>query len=207
MSVLVGRKAPDFTTQAVLADDSIVGDYNFTDARNGKYAVVFFYPLDFTFVCPSELIAMDHRMDKLTELGVEVVGVSIDSHHTHFAWTNTAINDGGVGKLKYTLAADMDHSIAQAYGIQSDGGDSYYPAGVAMRATFVIDQNGIVRHQIVNDEPLGRNMDEVVRIVEALQFFEENGQVCAAGWQKGDEGMVNTASGVASYLSKHADEL
>ncbi|MAD51885.1 MAG: peroxiredoxin [Candidatus Marinimicrobia bacterium] len=207
MSVLVGRKAPDFTTQAVLADDSIVGDYNFTDARNGKYAVVFFYPLDFTFVCPSELIAMDHRMDKLTELGVEVVGVSIDSHHTHFAWRNTAINDGGVGKLKYTLAADMDHSIAQAYGIQSDGGDSYYPAGVAMRATFVIDQNGIVRHQIVNDEPLGRNMDEVVRIVEALQFFEENGQVCAAGWQKGDEGMVNTASGVASYLSKHADEL
>ncbi|HBR87269.1 MAG TPA: alkyl hydroperoxide reductase [Candidatus Marinimicrobia bacterium] len=207
MSVLVGRKAPDFTTQAVLADDSIVGDYNFTDARNGKYAVVFFYPLDFTFVCPSELIAMDHRMDKLTELGVEVVGVSIDSHHTHFAWRNTAINDGGVGKLKYTLAADMNHSIAKAYGIQSEGGDSYYPAGVAMRATFVIDQNGIVRHQIVNDEPLGRNMDEVVRIVEALQFFEENGQVCAAGWQKGDEGMVNTASGVASYLSKHADEL
>ncbi len=207
MSVLVGKKAPDFTTQAVLADDSIVGDYNFTDARNGKYAVVFFYPLDFTFVCPSELIAMDHRMDKLTELGVEVVGVSIDSHHTHFAWRNTAINDGGVGKLKYTLAADMNHSIAKAYGIQSEGGDSYYPAGVAMRATFVIDQNGIVRHQIVNDEPLGRNMDEVVRIVEALQFFEENGQVCAAGWQKGDEGMVNTASGVASYLSKHADEL
>ncbi len=207
MSVLVGRKAPDFTTQAVLADDSIVGDYNFTDARNGKYAVVFFYPLDFTFVCPSESIAMDHRMDKLTELGVEVVGVSIDSHHTHFAWRNTAINDGGVGKLKYTLAADMNHSIAKAYGIQSEGGDSYYPAGVAMRATFVIDQNGIVRHQIVNDEPLGRNMDEVVRIVEALQFFEENGQVCAAGWQKGDEGMVNTASGVASYLSKHADEL
>ena len=181
MSVLVGKKAPDFTTQAVLADNSIVGDYNFTETRNGKYAVVFFYPLDFTFVCPSELIAMDHRMDKLTELGVEVVGVSIDSHHSHYAWKNTAINDGGVGKLRYTLAADMDHSISQAYGIQSDGGDSYYPAGTAMRANFVIDQKGIVRHQVVNDEPLGRNMDEVVRIVEALQFFEKNGQVCAAG--------------------------
>lgn len=207
MSVLVGKQAPDFTTQVVMSDDTIVGDFNFTEARGGKYAVVFFYPLDFTFVCPSELIAMDHRMDKLTELGVEVVGVSIDSHHTHYAWRNTAINDGGVGQLKYTLAADMDHSIAQAYGIQSDGGDSYYPAGVAMRATFVIDQKGIVRHQIVNDEPLGRNMDEVVRIVEALQFFEAHGQVCAAGWQKGDEGMVNTADGVASYLNKHASEL
>ncbi|MBT5722103.1 MAG: peroxiredoxin [Candidatus Marinimicrobia bacterium] len=207
MSVLVGKKAPDFTTQAVLADNSIVGDYNFTETRNGKYAVVFFYPLDFTFVCPSELIAMDHRMDKLTELGVEVVGVSIDSHHSHYAWKNTAINDGGVGKLRYTLAADMDHSIAQAYGIQSDGGDSYYPAGTAMRANFVIDQKGIVRHQVVNDEPLGRNMDEVVRIVEALQFFEKNGQVCAAGWQKGDAGMVNTAEGVAAYLTENAENL
>jgi peroxiredoxin (alkyl hydroperoxide reductase subunit C) len=207
MSVLVGRKAPDFTTQAVLTDDIIVGDYNFTTTRNGKYAVVFFYPLDFTFVCPSELIAMDHRMDKLSELGVEVVGVSIDSHHTHYAWRNTEINKGGVGQLKYTLAADMDHSIARAYGIQSDGGDSYYPAGVAMRATFVIDQNGVVRHQIVNDEPLGRNMDEVVRIVEALQFFEANGKVCAAGWQKGDAGMETSASGVAQYLSENAENL
>lgn len=207
MSVLVGKEAPDFSTQAVLADNTIVGDYNFTKARDGKYAVVFFYPLDFTFVCPSELIAMDHRTDKLTELGVEVVGISIDSHHTHHAWRNTEINKGGVGQLKYALAADMDHSIAHSYGIQSDGGDSYYPAGVAMRATFVIDQNGIVRHQIVNDEPLGRNMDEVVRIVEALQFFEANGQVCAAGWQKGDDGMVNTAEGVAAYLSENADKL
>ncbi|MBN4080991.1 peroxiredoxin [Caldithrix abyssi] len=207
MSVLVGRQAPDFTTQAVLADNSIVDDYNFTNARNGKYAVVFFYPMDFTFVCPSELIAMDHRMDKLTELGVEVVGISFDSHHTHYAWKNTEINKGGVGQLTYTLAADMDHSIARAYGILSDGGDSYYPAGVAMRATFVIDQNGIVRHQMVNDEPLGRNMDEVVRMLEALQFFEENGQVCAAGWQKGDAGIVNTSKGVAAYLSENADKL
>ena len=207
MSVLVGKPAPDFTTQAVLGNDSIVDDYNFSQARDGKYAVVFFYPLDFTFVCPSELIAMDHRMDKLTELGVEVVGISIDSHHSHYAWRNTEINKGGVGQLKYTLAADIDHSIGNNYGVQSDGGDSYYPAGTSMRATFVIDQKGIVRHQVVNDEPLGRNMDEVVRIVEALQFFEKNGQVCAAGWQKGDAGMVNTADGVAEYLTENADKL
>lgn len=207
MSVLVGRKAPDFTTQAVLGDGKIVGDFSFSKATKGKYAVVFFYPLDFTFVCPSEIIAMDHRHAKLKELGVEVVGVSIDSHFTHNAWRNTPVNEGGIGQLSYTLAADMDHSIAKAYGIESDGGDSYYPPGVAMRATFVIDQKGIVRSQIVNDEPIGRNMDEVVRIVEALQFFEKNGQVCPAGWKHGDEGMKNTPEGVAQYLAANADKL
>lgn len=207
MSILVGKKAPDFNTQAVLGDGSIVGDFSLSETIKGKYAVVFFYPLDFTFVCPSEIIAMDHRVEALKALNTEVIGVSIDSHFTHNAWRNTPVNEGGIGQLKYTLAADMDHSIAQAYGIESDGGDSYYPAGVAMRATFVIDQKGIVRHQVVNDEPLGRNMDEVVRIVEALQFFEENGQVCPAGWNKGDKGMVNTPDGVAKYLSEEADKL
>jgi len=202
MSILVGKKAPDFNTQAVLGDGSIVGDFSLSETIKGKYAVVFFYPLDFTFVCPSEIIAMDHRVEALKALNTEVIGVSIDSHFTHNAWRNTPVNEGGIGQLKYTLAADMDHSIAQAYGIESDGGDSYYPAGVAMRATFVIDQKGVVRHQVVNDEPLGRNMDEVVRIVEALQFFEENGQVCPAGWNKGDKGMVNTPDGVAKYLTE-----
>ena len=207
MSILVGRKAPDFTTQAVLSSGEIVEDFQLSSVISGKYGVVFFYPLDFTFVCPSEIIAMDHRAAKLRELGCEIVGISIDSHHTHFAWRNTAIENGGIGQLSYTLAADMNHTIAQSYGIQSDGGDSYYPAGVAMRATFIIDQNGVVRHQVVNDEPLGRNMDEVVRIVEALQFFEEHGQVCPAGWNKGDDGMTNTPEGVASYLSENADKL
>ena len=206
MSVLVGKKAPDFVTPAVF-DNGEVGDYNFAERTAGKYAVVFFYPLDFTFVCPSELISMSNRMDTLKGLGVEVVAVSIDSHWTHYAWRNTPVDQGGVGALKYTMAADMDHSICRAYGIESDGGDSYYPAGTAMRATFVIDQKGIVRHQVVNDEPLGRNMDEVVRIVEALQFFEEHGQVCPAGWNKGDDGMVNTPTGVASYLSENAEKL
>jgi peroxiredoxin (alkyl hydroperoxide reductase subunit C) len=207
MSILVGRKAPDFTTQAVLGNGEIVDDFKLSNALSGKYGVVFFYPLDFTFVCPSEIIAMDHRAAKLGELGCEIVGVSIDSHYTHNAWRNTPVDQGGIGHLSYTLAADMNHSIAQAYGIQSDGGDSYYPAGVAMRATFVIDQNGIVRHQVVNDEPIGRNMDEVVRIVEALQFFENHGQVCPAGWQKGKAGMTNTPAGVASYLADNAGEL
>jgi peroxiredoxin (alkyl hydroperoxide reductase subunit C) len=207
MSVLVGKKAPDFTTQAVLPNGTIADDFNLNQTILNKYAVVFFYPMDFTFVCPSELIAMSHRVDTLKEMNVEVVGLSIDSHHTHNAWRNTEVNNGGIGAVKYPLAADMDHTIAQAYGIQSDGGDSYYPSGVAMRATFVIDQKGIVRHQVVNDEPLGRNMDEVVRIVDALQFFEKHGNVCPAGWNKGDVGMVNTPEGVASYLADNADKL
>jgi peroxiredoxin (alkyl hydroperoxide reductase subunit C) len=207
MGLLIGKKAPDFTTQAVHANGEIVGEFNFHNAIEGKYAVLFFYPLDFTFVCPSEILAMSHRTAKLNELGCEVVGVSVDSHFTHNAWRNTPVNDGGIGEVAYTLAADMTRKISKDYGILSKGGGSYYPAGVAMRATFVMDQKGVVRHMIVNDEPLGRNMDEVVRIVEALQFFENNGQVCPAGWTTGDEGMVNTPEGVASYLAENADKL
>ena len=207
MSVLVGKKAPDFTTQAVLANGEVIDDYTMSEHMAGKYGVVFFYPLDFTFVCPSELISLHNRMGQLKDLGVEVVGVSIDSHWTHNAWRNTPVDQGGVGALDYTLAADMNHEICKAYGIESDGGDSYYPAGAAMRATFVIDQNGIVRSQVVNDEPIGRNMDEVVRVVEALQFFEKNGQVCPAGWTKGASGMTTSPEGVAAYLGDNAEKL
>ena len=207
MTILVGKQAPDFTVPAVLADGQIVDSFNLAESIKGKYAIVFFYPLDFTFVCPSEIIAMSHRMAKFRELGVEVVGISIDSHFTHNAWRNTPINEGGIGAVEYTLAADMDHAIAKAYGIEAEEGDSYYPAGVAMRASFVIDQKGFVRSQVVNDEPIGRNMDELVRVVEALQFFEENGQVCPAGWNKGDKGMVGSPEGVASYLAESSDQL
>lgn len=208
MTLLVGKKAPDFTSQAVLADGSVVDEFNFAQATQGKYAALFFYPLDFTFVCPTELIAMDHRVPALKELGVEVVGVSIDSHWTHNAWRETAIDKGGIGSVNYTLVADMNHAICQAYGVESDGGDSYYPAGVAMRATFVIDQKGVVRHMVVNDEPLGRNMDEVVRIVEGLQFFEKNGQVCPAGWSKEKKGFKpGDPEALASYLSENAKGL
>ncbi len=200
MSVLVGKQAPDFTVPAVLGDGSIVGDFNLKESIKGKYGLVFFYPLDFTFVCPSELIALDHRVEAFKERNVEVIAVSIDSHFTHNAWRNTAINDGGIGPVKYTMAADMNHDICKAYDVESDG-------GVAFRGAFLIDTNGMVRSQIVNDLPLGRNMEELLRLVDALQFHEEHGEVCPAGWQKGDKGMDASPDGVAKYLSDNADQL
>jgi peroxiredoxin 2/4 len=201
MSVLVGRNAPDFTAAAVLGSGEIVDDLNFTKLRDGKYAVIVFYPLDFTFVCPSELIALDKRVAKLKEMGVEVFAVSIDSHFTHNAWRNTPIKDGGIGAVGYHMVADINHSIVKAYGVE------HPDAGVAFRGTFLIDQEGVVRHQVVNDLPLGRNMDEIVRMVDALKFHEDHGEVCPAGWNKGDEGMTASPDGVANYLSSHAEGL
>lgn len=200
MSVLVGKQAPDFTVPAVLADGQIVDSFSFSAATRGKYAVVFFYPLDFTFVCPSELIAFDHRIDEFKSRGVEVIGVSIDSHFTHNAWRNTPVNAGGIGAVRYTLAADINHSICKDYDVES-------AIGVAFRGSFLIDKNGMVRHQVVNDLPLGRNVDEMLRMIDALQFHEEHGEVCPAGWNKGDAGMNASPSGVAEYLSKHAEKL
>ncbi len=200
MSVLVGKQAPDFTVPAVLGTGEIVDSFNFSDATSGKYAVVFFYPLDFTFVCPSELIALDHRMDEFTARGVEVIAVSIDSHFTHNAWRNTPINKGGIGPVRYTMAADLTHSIAKDYDVETAG-------GVAFRGTFLIDTNGVVRHQVVNDLPLGRDMDELLRMVDALQFHTEHGEVCPAGWNKGDKGMNASPAGVAEYLDQNADSL
>ncbi|CAM3579416.1 peroxiredoxin [Parendozoicomonas haliclonae] len=200
MAVLVGKQAPDFTVPAVLGDGSIVDEFNLMDSIKGKYGLLFFYPLDFTFVCPSELIALDHRIDQFKEKGVEVIGISIDSHFTHNAWRNTPVDKGGIGPVRYTLAADMRHDIAKAYDVESEG-------GVAFRGAFLIDKNGVVRSQIVNDLPLGRNMDELIRLVDALQFHEEHGEVCPAGWKKGDKGMNANPDGVASYLSENADTL
>lgn len=201
MGVLVGRQAPDFTANAVLGDGSIVADFNLNKSIDGKYAVLFFYPLDFTFVCPSELIAFDHRLKEFTDRGVEVIGVSIDSHYTHNAWRNTAINDGGIGQVGYPLVADINHGICQAYDVEHPA------AGVAFRASFLIDKSGQVRHQVVNDLPLGRNIDEMLRMIDALQFTEEHGEVCPAGWNKGDKGMKATTEGVADYLAENADKL
>ncbi|ORU93802.1 MAG: alkyl hydroperoxide reductase [Cycloclasticus sp. symbiont of Bathymodiolus heckerae] len=200
MSVLVGKKAPDFTAPAVLGNGEIVDSYTLSEEIKGKYAVVFFYPLDFTFVCPSELIAFDHRLEDFKKRGVEVIGVSIDSHLTHNAWRNTAINDGGIGQIGYALIADMTHSICKDYDVESDGGMAY-------RGSFLIDQKGNVRHQVVNDLPLGRNVDEMLRMIDALQFHEEHGEVCPAGWTQGDSGMDASPAGVASYLSENADKL
>lgn len=201
MGVLVSRKAPDFTAAAVLGNGEIVDSYNFAEATKGKEAVIFFYPLDFTFVCPSELIAFDKRLAEFQKRGVEVIGVSIDSHFSHNAWRNTAINDGGIGQVGYTLVADVKHEICQAYDVE------HPEAGVAFRGSFLIDKNGVVRHQVVNDLPLGRNVDEMLRMVDALQFHEEHGEVCPAGWNQGDKGMDASPSGVAKYLSEEADNL
>ena len=199
--VLVTRQAPDFTSSAVLGNGEIVDNFNFKKHVNGKAAVLFFYPLDFTFVCPSELIAFDHRYEEFKKRGVEVVGVSIDSQFTHNAWRNTPTENGGIGAVKYALAADVKHDIAKAYGIE------HPEAGVALRASFLIDKNGVVRHQVVNDLPLGRNIDEMLRMVDALQFHEEHGEVCPAQWEKGKEGMKDNPEGVAKYLKQNADKL
>jgi peroxiredoxin (alkyl hydroperoxide reductase subunit C) len=201
MSVLVGKQAPDFTVPAVLGDGTIDGQFNLSQAIKGKYGLVFFYPLDFTFVCPSELIALDHRMDDFVARGVEVIGVSIDSHFAHNAWRNTPVNEGGIGPVRYTLAADMAHDICRAYDVEVADGS------VAYRGAFLIDREGQVRSQMVNDLPLGRNMDELLRLIDALQFHEQHGEVCPAGWRKGDAGMQGSPAGVAAYLSEHADNL
>jgi len=201
MGVLVGREAPDFTAAAVLGNGEIVEDFNFKSATKGKNAVVFFYPLDFTFVCPSELIAFDHRLEEFKKRNVEVIGVSIDSQFSHNAWRNTAINDGGIGQVGYPLVADVKHEICQAYDVE------HPDAGVAFRGSFLIDTNGMVRHQVVNDLPLGRNIDEMLRMIDALAFHEEHGEVCPAGWKDGDKGMDASPDGVAKYLASEADKL
>ncbi len=199
MAVLVGKTAPDFTATAVLGSNEIK-DITFSAVTKGKYAVVLFYPLDFTFVCPSEIIAFDHRLEEFKKRSVEVIGVSIDSHFTHLAWKNTPVDKGGIGKVGYTLVADVKHEICKAYDVESAG-------GVAFRGSFLIDKNGVVRHQVVNDLPLGRNIDEMIRMVDALQFTEQHGEVCPAGWNKGKAGMNASPDGVAKYLAEHAKEL
>ena len=200
MAVLVGKAAPNFTAAAVMGDNTINENFSLADYIKGKYAVIFFYPLDFTFVCPSELIAFDHRLAEFKKRGVEVIGVSIDSHFTHLAWKNTAINAGGIGQVAYPLVADIKHDICKAYDVEADG-------GVAYRGSFLVDKVGVVRHQVVNDLPLGRNIDEMLRMIDALQFTEEHGEVCPAGWSKGKPGMNASTEGVAKYLAANASTL
>lgn len=193
MSVLVTRQAPEFTAQAVMPDGSFA-DLSLVDYR-GKYVVLFFYPLDFTFVCPSEILAFDKRLAEFKARNVEVIGVSVDSVYTHFAWRETPVDQGGIGRVGYPLVADLNKQIARNYDVLLD--DS-----VALRGLFLIDKDGVVRHQLVNDLPLGRSIDEALRLVDALQFTEEHGEVCPANWKQGDAAMVPTAEGVAQYLSE-----
>ncbi len=200
MSAYVCQKAPGFTAAAVMPDGTIKNDFSLSDYA-GKYVVLFFYPLDFTFVCPSEILAHNSRVAALKERGVQVIGVSIDSQFTHAAWRNTPTNNGGIGPIAFPLVADVKHEIVQAYGVE------HPQAGVALRGSFLIDRDGIVQHMVINNLPLGRNIDEMIRMVDALQFTEEHGEVCPAGWNKGDEGMNPSTAGVAKYLAKHATDL
>lgn len=215
MSVLVNKPAPGFTAAAVMADGSINENFSLSDYQ-GKYVVLFFYPLDFTFVCPSELIAFDHRIKEFESRGVQVIGCSVDSQFTHAAWRNTPVDQGGIGAVSYPLVADLSKKIAADYdvlmenvSVEDEDGDMHHLLGgtVALRGSFLIDKDGVVQHQVVNNLPLGRDIDEMLRVIDALQFTEEHGEVCPAGWNKGDKGMVPDANGVASYLASEADKL
>jgi peroxiredoxin (alkyl hydroperoxide reductase subunit C) len=200
MSVLVGKTAPDFTAKAVMADNSVNENFNLKSFLKGKMGVVFFWPLDFTFVCPSEIIAFDNRYKEFQERGAEVIGVSIDSHFTHIAWKSTPVEKGGIGMVKFPMVADLTKSIARSYDVLTG-------EAIAFRGTFLIDQDFVVRHQVINDLPLGRNIDEAIRMVDALKFHQEHGEVCPAGWNKGKQGMKASAEGVASYLKENATAL
>jgi peroxiredoxin (alkyl hydroperoxide reductase subunit C) len=196
MSTLVTKKAPEFTATTVMPDNTIKEDFKLSDYK-GKYVVLFFYPLDFTFVCPSEILAFNRKLDEFKKRDAEVVGVSIDSQFTHFAWRNTEPKKGGIGEIGFPLVADITKNISRDYGVLFDD-------AVALRGLFLIDKEGIVRHSTINDLPLGRNVDEALRMVDALQYFEAHGEVCPANWKPGEEAMKPTAEGVAEYLANHA---
>jgi len=195
MSTLVTKQAPDFTATAVMPNNTFKEDFKLSDYQ-GKYVVLFFYPLDFTFVCPSEIIAFDKQLDEFKKRNTEVIGVSIDSQFSHFAWKNTAPKAGGIGNVQFPLVADLSKNISRDYGVLFD-------EAIALRGLFLIDKEGVVRHSVVNDLPLGRSIGEALRMVDALQFFEEHGDVCPANWQQGDDAMTPTSEGVASYLENH----
>ena len=198
--MLVTKKAPDFTATAVLADGQIVEDFNLYENIGEKGAVLFFWPLDFTFVCPSEIIAFSKRVDDFQERGIQVIGCSVDSQFAHFAWRETPVDQGGIGRVKFPMVADLSKQIAKDY-------DVLFGEAVALRGSFLIDSDGTVRHSTINDLPLGRNIDEMIRMVDTMIFTNENGEVCPAGWAKGDEGMKASTEGVAEYLGKNEDKL
>ncbi len=195
MAAFVTKEAPDFTAQAVMPDNSFQ-EVSLSQFR-GKYVILFFYPLDFTFVCPSEIIAFDKALSQFEAKDCQVLGASVDSHFTHLAWKNTPRNQGGIGPVGYPLVADLSKKISTDYGVLLDG-------GIALRGLFLIDKEGVLRHAVVNDLPIGRSVPEALRVLTALQHFEKHGDVCPANWQEGEEAMKPSAEGVAEYLAKHA---
>ena len=194
MSALVAKPAPNFTAQAVMPDGSFK-EIKLSDYK-GKYVILFFYPLDFTFVCPTEIIAFSNSMDEFKKRNTEVLGVSVDSHFSHLAWRNTDRKNGGLGDIAYPLVSDLNKKITYDYGVMHE-------AGIAFRGLFLIDKEGVVQHQLINNLPLGRNIDEALRMVDALQFHENNGEVCPANWKKGEDGMKPDPSGSKTYFDKH----
>ena len=210
MCTLVGKKAPVFKATAVVNGNDFVSGFSLEQFVGQKYVLFFFYPLDFTFVCPTEILAFQDKLAEFEKRNVAVVGCSVDSEFSHWAWLNTEKNNGGIKGVKFPLVADLSKTIAENYGVLAgeyevnEAGDSSFAgAPVAYRGLFLIDKKGVVRHQLVNDLPLGRSVDEAIRMVDALAHFEEFGEVCPANWKAGDEAMNATAEGVASYLSKH----
>lgn len=195
LTTLVTQQAPDFTAEAVMPDNSF-GSVTLS-ALKGKYVLLFFYPLDFTFVCPSEILAFNKKVAEFKTRNCELIGVSVDSKFTHLAWKNTAIEDGGIGNIQYPLVQDLNKEIAKSYGILFGG-------SVALRGLFLIDPTGKIRHSVINDLPLGRSVDEALRMVDAVQFSDTHGEVCPANWKQGEEAMKPTKEGVASYLAKHS---
>jgi peroxiredoxin (alkyl hydroperoxide reductase subunit C) len=196
MPTLVGQPAPDFKASAVMPNNEIT-ETSLADLRTDKYAILFFYPLDFTFVCPSEIIAFNDKLEEFKKRNCVVIGVSVDSQYTHWAWKNTPVDKGGIGNIQYPLVADLSKDIARQFGVLHNN-------AVALRGLFLIDRKGFVRHALINDLPLGRNVDEALRILDALQFTEVHGEVCPANWKQGMEGMKPTAEGVADYLGRHS---
>ncbi len=193
---MITKEAPDFTATAVMPDNTFKEDFRLSDFR-GKYVILFFYPLNFTFVCPSEILAFDKAVDEFEKHDCQLIAVSVDSQYSHYAWKNTPVNDGGIGNISYPLVADLDKAISRSYGVLLD-------AGVALRGLFLIDRDGIVRHMVINDLPLGRSVNEALRLLHALQFTEKHGDVCPANWQLGEEAMKPTAEGVKKYLTDHS---
>lgn len=200
MSFLIGKKAPDFKATAIMGDNSINENFVLSKFLSGKKGIVFFYPLNFTFVCPSEIIAFDKKVEDFKKRNTEVIGVSIDSHFSHLAYKNTAIDNGGIGKIRYPLVSDITKDISRSY-------DVLLNHSVALRGTFLIDEDFVIRHQVVNDLPLGRNVDEAIRMVDALEFHQKHGEVCPANWKPGKATIKPNPEGIKNYLSKNSGEI
>jgi len=200
MKAFVGKEAPNFQSKAIMPDNEIEFEFDLRGYANGAKVVLFFYPLDFTFVCPSEIIAFHNRLGEFASTNTKVVAVSVDSHFSHLAWKHMPHSKGGIGNVQFPIVSDLNKYVSSVYNVLNDD-------GISMRGTFIIDENFILRHMHVNDLPLGRNVDEVIRIISAIDHHNEYGEVCPAGWDKGKEAMTASSEGVADYLASNAEKL